>query len=340
MAKTGPGRVSSLWGRPEARLWPSPGGRSTFGHMDKTQLSVHINADAEQVWRMLREPARIAQWHGWEMDGLEDEIQQIYYRDVVGKSPTICSLDLGMGDVFTLEPVADGTLLTMTRGPGHRRMGKVRRRHHRGLVHLHPAAQVRAGTASALAPAHRLCGRHRRRHRAPRLWDALGIDTGWLPDPGEEYKLTALPPGPRLEGKVWYRTDTQLGLTVADYAEHGDGLLILAQQAPAGGHPRTSRRPGHRLHLRAGRRGDRSHRRPVGYLHGDPLPRRIAAPQALTTAPGPPSRPVATGAPGWASAVAFQTELNYGIGVYRHGLGRNLDDLRVVLVRAVVGGLR
>ncbi|HEY8295421.1 MAG TPA: SRPBCC domain-containing protein, partial [Micrococcaceae bacterium] len=83
--------------------------------MDQTQLSVHINADAEQVWRMLREPALIAQWHGWEMDTLSDEIQEIYYTDVT-EGPDHLSLNLAMGDVFRLEPVADGTRLTMSRG--------------------------------------------------------------------------------------------------------------------------------------------------------------------------------------------------------------------------------
>ncbi|MGP9501573.1 hypothetical protein ACT3TS_05090 [Specibacter sp. AOP5-B1-6] len=46
--------------------------------MVNTQLSVLVNADAEQLWHMLREPARIAQWHGWEIEGLEEEVRQIY----------------------------------------------------------------------------------------------------------------------------------------------------------------------------------------------------------------------------------------------------------------------
>ena len=33
-------------------------------------LSVVINSDAQQVWTMLREPAKVAQWHGWEADDL------------------------------------------------------------------------------------------------------------------------------------------------------------------------------------------------------------------------------------------------------------------------------
>jgi hypothetical protein len=200
--------------------------------MNKTQLSVLVNADAEQVWLMLREPARIAQWHGWEMDGLQEEIQQIYYGDDVTEGPDHLRLELGMGDVFTLEPVADGTRLTLTRGQATGEWAKYDADITEGWsvfiqqlkfkLERHPHLPRRTIFADGTSAAH------------TRLWDALGIDTGWLPDAGEPYNLT-LTTGATLEGKVWYRTESQLGLTVADYAEHGDGLLILAQQAPVEG---------------------------------------------------------------------------------------------------------
>lgn len=37
-----------------------------------------IAAPFEVVWQALRDPAEIRRWHGWEYDGLEDEIAQIY----------------------------------------------------------------------------------------------------------------------------------------------------------------------------------------------------------------------------------------------------------------------
>lgn len=199
--------------------------------MGTSALSVHINADAEQVWHMLREPSRIAQWHGWEMDALDQEIQQIYYTRVT-ESSDHRRLDLEMGDVFTLEPVADGTRLTLKRG---RATGEwavydadisegwcMFLQQLRFAVERHPHARRRTIYADGQGPA----------QRPP--WELLGIDAGWLPDPGEAYELT-LNNGARLSGKVWYRTETQLGLTVADYAEPGEGLLILAQQAPLEG---------------------------------------------------------------------------------------------------------
>jgi hypothetical protein len=199
--------------------------------MDTNQLSVRINADAEQVWLMLREPARVAQWHGWQMEGLDDEIRQIYFSDVT-EGANHLRLDLEMGDVFTLEPHADGTVLTLTRGVATGEWAKYDSDITEGwtmflqqlkfALERHPHTPRRTIFVDGTSASH------------TNLWDALGIDTGWLPDPGEPYEVT-LNTGATLAGKVWYRTDSQVGLTVADYAEHGDGLLILARQAPVEG---------------------------------------------------------------------------------------------------------
>lgn len=199
--------------------------------METTQLSVLINADAEQVWLMLREPAKLAQWHGWQMEGLDDEIRQIYYGDVT-EGPDHLRLDLGMGDAFVLTPRPDGTLLTLTRGVASGEWAKYDTDITEGwtmfiqqlkfALERHPHTERRTIFVDGMSAAQ------------TNLWDALGIDTGWLPDPGENYEVT-LNTGATLAGKVWYRTESQLGLTVADYAEHGDGLLILARQAPVEG---------------------------------------------------------------------------------------------------------
>ncbi|MBG0738178.1 SRPBCC domain-containing protein [Paeniglutamicibacter antarcticus] len=199
--------------------------------MGNNELSVHINADAEQVWRMLREPARTAQWHGWESDSLADEISQIYYTGVT-EGPDHLSLHMAMGDVFTLKPVPDGTVLTMTRGKATGEWAPY-------------DGDITAGWAMFIQQLRFALERHPHGTRrtifadgmtssARSLWEALGIDTGWLPEAGGDYSLQ-LSTGASLEGKVWYRSDTQLGLTVQSYAEHADGLLILAEQAPLKG---------------------------------------------------------------------------------------------------------
>lgn len=199
--------------------------------MATTQLSVLVNADAEQVWLMLREPARTAQWHGWEMEGLDTEIQQIFHSNVRESSDHL-RLELEMGDVFTLEPRADGTLLTLTRGEVKGEWSKY-------------DADITSGWSMFLQQLKFALERHPRTARRTvfvdgtsaahtNLWDVLGIDTGWLPDPGQPYGLT-LNTGATLTGKVWYRNESQVGLTVEAYAEHGDGLLIISQQAPLEG---------------------------------------------------------------------------------------------------------
>ena len=199
--------------------------------MVTTQLSVLINADAEQVWLMLREPAKLAQWHGWDMDGLDAEIQEVYHANV-SESADHLRLNLEMGDFFTLQPRPDGTLLTLTRGVATGEWAKYNEDITSGwtmfiqqlkfALERHPKTARRTIYVDGTSSAH------------TNLWDALGIDTGWLPDPGEPYELT-LNTGASLSGKVWYRSESQVGLTVANYAQHGDGLLILAQQKPLEG---------------------------------------------------------------------------------------------------------
>src|SRR3954447_8618145 len=86
----------------------------TTADQETEPLRVHINADARQVWVMLREPSLLAQWHGWEVEGLEEEIEVIYFSDAT-ESGDHTSLTLGGGYIFTLEPVGDGTKPTVAR---------------------------------------------------------------------------------------------------------------------------------------------------------------------------------------------------------------------------------
>lgn len=78
-------------------------------------LSVVINSDAPQVWTMLREPSKIAQWHGWEADELAAEINEIYFGKNVVEGPDHTALTVDGGDVFTLKPVPTGTEVSVTR---------------------------------------------------------------------------------------------------------------------------------------------------------------------------------------------------------------------------------
>ncbi|MET4146695.1 SRPBCC domain-containing protein [Arthrobacter sp. UYCo732] len=189
-------------------------------------LSVVVNADAPQVWTMLREPAKVAQWHGWEADELAAEINEIYFGSKVVEAPDHTSLTANGGDVFDLKPVASGTEVRVTRAAlDHnsewaawdeditqgwltflQQLRFALEHHPHGQRHT-LFIEVPGGSGSAI--------------------EKLGLSE--VPKPGEPYQLT-LATGEEISGKVWYRSNHQVGLTVHGYAEHGDGLLIVADQ--------------------------------------------------------------------------------------------------------------
>jgi len=189
-------------------------------------LSVHINADAQQVWVMLREPSRIAQWHGWELDSLEDEINEIYFTNTT-EGADHRKLVTNGGDTFTLEPVGDGTQVTLERG-----------RIEPGSEMADWDQDITEGWTSFLQQLRFALERHPNTPRQTTYFAHDAVPEGGVlaslgledvPSPGEDYEAE-LSTGENISGKVWFRTDSQLGLTVRTYAEHGDGLLIVATQ--------------------------------------------------------------------------------------------------------------
>jgi hypothetical protein len=189
-------------------------------------LSVVINADAPQVWTMLREPSKVAQWHGWQAEDLDAEIKEIYFSSDVEEAPDHTSLTVHGGDIFELRPVPQGTLVSVTRAAvDHnsewaawdeditqgwltflQQLRFTLERHPHGKRHT-LFLQLPGGPGSAI--------------------DKLGLAE--LPSRGDNYELT-LATGEEISGKVWYRTNHQVGLTVHSYADHGDGLLVVADQ--------------------------------------------------------------------------------------------------------------
>ena len=199
--------------------------RCRFGAMTNN-LSVVINADAQQVWTMLREPSLVAQWHGWDADDLGAEIK----RDLLQHRRR------GRTRPYQPDRRRRRHLRPAPRPGGHRsqhhpgcpgprlRMGRLGRGHHPGLAHVPPPAALRAGAAPARAPADALLLRPRQRRVRDREAGARGFAArrgGVLAD---------LATGEKISGKVWFSSNHQVGLTVHSYAEHGDGLLIVADQ--------------------------------------------------------------------------------------------------------------
>lgn len=189
-------------------------------------LSVVINADAPQVWTMLREPSKVAQWHGWQADDLDAEIKEIYFSSDVEEAPDHTSLTTHGGDVFDLKPVPGGTLVSVTRA---------------ALDHNSEWAawdeDITQGWLTFLQQLRFALERHPHGKRHTSFFQVPGepgsaiekLGLSDVPKPGETYELT-LGTSEEIAGKVWYRSNHQVGLTVHGYAEHGDGLLIVADQ--------------------------------------------------------------------------------------------------------------
>jgi hypothetical protein len=189
-------------------------------------LSVVINADAQQVWTMLREPSLVAEWHGWEAEGLRDEINNIYFKDTVVEDPDHTGLTVNGGDAFELKTVPTGTQVSVNRA---------------ALDHNAEWAMWDEDiTQGWLTFLHQL--RFALEHQphvqrrtiffeAPGAHDSIITKLGLtdLPKPGEDYSVT-LDTGEEISGRVWYKTNHQVGLTVRSYADHHDGLLIVADQ--------------------------------------------------------------------------------------------------------------
>lgn len=187
-------------------------------------LSVVINADAPQVWTMLREPSRVAQWHGWQAEDLDAEIKEIYFSGDVEEAPDHTSLTVHGGDTFELHPVPEGTRVSITRG---------------ALDHNSEWAawdeDITQGWLTFLQQLRFALERHphgKRHTLFLHLTEGQGsaiekLGLSDLPAPGESYQVT-LDTGEHISGKVWFKTSHQVGLTVHDYAEHGEGLLIVA----------------------------------------------------------------------------------------------------------------
>ncbi|WP_407357971.1 SRPBCC domain-containing protein [Microbacterium sp. LTA6] len=183
------------------------------------RIRVTIAAPVSEVWSALRDKDRIRHWHGWEFDGgpdgsLDQEIDLIYFTDVtVGEH----RIDLNGGDTIDLEQVEGGTRVTLTRAapeddPDWARYydeiteGWITFIHQlQFAVERHP----RAARRTVLL-----------RGKAPSALAAISDDPRLLAGAPYEGSLA----GGIAGGRVWFRSDHQLGLTVSEW---NDALLVL-----------------------------------------------------------------------------------------------------------------
>lgn len=84
------------------------------------QLSLTIEAPMSTVWSALRKKEKLAQWFGWNYEGLDAEINDIYFTNVREERETDTtqrSLTVNGGDTFILISQGDNTELQLVRPP-------------------------------------------------------------------------------------------------------------------------------------------------------------------------------------------------------------------------------
>jgi uncharacterized protein YndB with AHSA1/START domain len=186
------------------------------------RIEVTIAAPVDTVWHALRDKETIRHWHGWEFEGLDDEIDLIYFNHFT-EDPEARTLSVQEGDLIRLEPSPDGTgtRVTLTRAPRgvnpdwDAYYGDITEGWITFLHQLRFAVERQPGTPrrTVFLNSHNKSGRD--------LEKDLGLETGKLV--GEDVRT-----------EVWYRAEHQLGVTVDAW---GDGLLVIASCAPTEAKP-------------------------------------------------------------------------------------------------------
>jgi len=189
---------------------------------DPPKIVVTVAAPVDTVWDALRDKDKIRHWHGWEADGLDDEIDLIYFNHMT-EDAAARTLGVQEGDQIRLEPDGDGTRVTLTRAPrgvnpdwdayyDDITEGWTTFLHQlRFAVERQPGAPRRTVFLSG----------HNKNNRS--LVDDLGLGDSRVTLVGED-----------VEAEVWYRSAHQLGVALNVW---GDGLLVVSSIGPTEAKP-------------------------------------------------------------------------------------------------------
>jgi hypothetical protein len=159
---------------------------------DPVVVEVTVAAPADVVWHALRDSREIRRWFGWEYDGIEEEIDEIFLSDV-SASEEERWLDTHGGGRFELEPRGDSTIVRITRAAP---AGQA------GWEDIYD--EVNEGWLAFVQQLRFVLERHR----------------------GEDRRAFSAPRRPAVEpdgGEEWYRSRHQTGVVLED----GAALVVL-----------------------------------------------------------------------------------------------------------------
>lgn len=181
------------------------------------RIEVTIAAPVDAVWHALRDKNTIRHWHGWDFDGLEQEIDVIYFNHVT-EDPATRTLSVQEGDEIRLSPDGDGTRVTLTRAP-------------KG-VNPDWDAYYDDITEGWLVFMQQLRFAIERQPGTPRRTVFLNSPNKTGRDLAEDLGLSREPVnlvGEEVKTEPWYQTEHQLGVTVNTW---GNGLLVVSSCVP------------------------------------------------------------------------------------------------------------
>jgi hypothetical protein len=193
---------------------------------NRAEFQVTIAAPVEEVWRALRDPVEIRRWFGWDHDGIEAEIEQIFV-DEAEPSDEDLTITWSHGDVFALEERGAETVVQVSRpAPAEGTWDDIFEGWMMFVQQLRFALERHPG----------------QERRVFQLWisrdpaaglpaDALDLSGLGSTAVGQRYELDS-PVGERMTGVVWYRSPHQIGVSVDGY---GDGLIVVAGSHSAPG---------------------------------------------------------------------------------------------------------
>lgn len=206
-------------------------------------IEVTIGTPIERVWAYLREPDLIRRWHGWLVDGLDEEIDYIYRRHArEAESPYVLELNRSAegpwvdgGDRFELFDRSDGTegttTVRITRGS-------------RGPDEMWDAwyDDITEGWTSFLNQLRFTLEHHPNAMRRTIFFTADGAD---LPSPRAALGISSVAPTESyvadaggeldLRGRGWFVSEHQVGVSVDAL---GPGLVIAADKPDPVGAPK------------------------------------------------------------------------------------------------------